>query len=235
MGNKNKAELRFGVKKIGPVDTISCVWKIFTTRKGDVYLATRSFMKIIKFSFHQSGISKYAYTKEVWGDKAEDKAVASWKRGAMPSKEKGRALLLAMIAMPTNLLSDDSHKNKKQVNWLEAAPNGKVTIIEISLTHETKEVAIDCLSTLPERTLFYYQNITKDSALIITYFHCEWDKDYPNMEATGKGDIPEEIIFSDDDPNNTGRPLRAVLLHPFPPKDGTPAYIHDIGGYRGKE
>lgn len=59
---KNIADLRFAIKNSSGL--VSSIWRLWATRHGDVYLATRSMAKIEKFSFHKSGICRSAFTNE---------------------------------------------------------------------------------------------------------------------------------------------------------------------------
>jgi len=225
---KNVADLRFGIQR--PDGYISSIWRMWATKLGDVYLATVGMAQYKKYSFHQSGISKDAYTKESWGNRSDDKAVSSWKRGAMPKKGNGEALVLGSIEIPTALLSKNTLTIKKKIIWLEAAPIKGATVIEFLLTHETESTVKGLLSTLPERTLLYYKELPSGKSLAVTYFHYEWEQKIKKMSANPKSIIPEAIIFSTLDSESTGRPIRVILSNM--PKDGDNLLITDLGGYK---
>jgi hypothetical protein len=225
---KNLKDLRFGTKDSR--ENISNVWRLWVTKHGDIYLATRAMGGIVKYSFHQSGICRYAHTSEAWGAKEGDRALNKWKRRAIPARGKNQVVPLAMLAMPTNFLSRESEETKKKVHWLPAAPENQTIIIELVLTSEPELDVRNNLSSLPERTLFDYVALTATLGLVISYYHREWDNKDLTMSATGTGPFPEAILLSEHDPDDTGRPIR-VCLHTSP-KDGEPVQIRDLGGYK---
>lgn len=225
---KNVADLRFGVKRCDRY--ISSIWRMWATKSGDIYLATVGMAPYKKYSFHQSGISKDAFTKEAWGNRTDDKAVSSWRRGGVPEEGDGKASILGSIEIPTALLSRNTLTIKKKITWLEAAPVNGATVIEFLLTYETENTVKGLLSTLPERTLLYYKQLPNGKSLAVTYFHYKWEQKIKKMDADPKSIIPEAIMFSDLDPQDTGRPVRVTLSNL--PKDGDHLLIADLGGYK---
>lgn len=226
--SKNVADLRFGIQR--PDSYISSIWRMWATKSGCVYLATVDMAQYKKYSFHQSGISKDAFTKEAWGNRTDDKATSSWRRGVIPNKGNGKASILGSIEIPTALLSRNTLTIKKKITWLEAAPAEGATVVEFLLTHETESTVKGLLSTLPERTLLYYKKLPDGKSLVVTYFHSEWEQKIKKMSADPKSIIPEAIIFSTIDPQNTGRPIRVTLSNL--PKHGDHLLIADLGGHK---
>lgn len=229
--SKNVADLRFGIRR--PDSYISSIWRMWATKSGCVYLATVGMAPYKKYSFHQSGISKDAFTKETWGNRTDDKAVSSWRRGAIPEKGDDKASILGSIEIPTALLSRNTLTIKKKITWLEAAPVDGATVVEFLLTHETENTVKGLLSTLPERTLLYYKKLPDGKSLAVTYFHYKWEQKIKKMDANPKSVIPEAIIFSALDTQDTGRPIRVTLSNI--PKDGDHLLISDVGGYKKTE
>jgi hypothetical protein len=225
---KNVADLRFGIQR--PDGYISSIWRMWATKSGCVYLATVGMAQHKKYSFHQSGISKDAFTKETWGNRTDDKATSSWRRGELPVQGYGKATVLGSIEIPTALLSRNTLTLKKKIRWLEAAPVDGATVVEFLLTHESESTVKSLLSTLPERTLLYYKKLPDGKSLAVTYFHGEWEQKIKKMGADPKSVIPEAIIFSTLDSHDTGRPLRVTMSNM--PKDYDPLLISDMGGYK---
>ena len=61
-------------------DLRSSVWRLWANG-NDLYLGARSFAHISKFSFHQSGINRYAINESVWEkEKKTDRVLYRWKR-----------------------------------------------------------------------------------------------------------------------------------------------------------
>ena len=129
---KNLLNIRFAVRR--PDNYISSLWRLWATRHGDVYLAVRSHAGVAKYSFHQSGICRSAFTKEYGTPKKmNDRAVFEWKRVETPINSEN-ASRVAWIAFPTDFLSREIKKEQKNVTWVSAAPKGGATYFELAYT-----------------------------------------------------------------------------------------------------
>lgn len=79
MASKESAVIRVAV---GTRDSLrSSVWRLWT-HKGELYLAARSFASFSKFSFHKSGINRYAVNAEIERENSlSDRVFHKWRRG----------------------------------------------------------------------------------------------------------------------------------------------------------
>ncbi len=85
---------------------VSNLWRLWITREGDVYATTQGMGGIEKYSFHQSGICRSAFTKEHGTpDTMTDRLIFKWKRSDIPPESTGKASRVAWIAFPTSYLS----------------------------------------------------------------------------------------------------------------------------------
>jgi hypothetical protein len=80
----------------------SSSWKVWS-HGDEVYLADRNLGHVQKFSFHKSGINRWASIHE--RPDGSDRAIARRQRGPVPPAGSDRASLLAAIIFPTNHLS----------------------------------------------------------------------------------------------------------------------------------
>ena len=138
---KNILNLRFGVKRTDGY--IYSIWRLWATHIGDVYLAVRSHAGVSKYSFHKSGICRSAFTSEYGKpEKMTDRAMFKWKRNVTPTIDDN-ATRVAWIAFPTDYLSRET----KKVTWIDAAPSGSATFIELAYTSKPENEVRKLLSS----------------------------------------------------------------------------------------
>ncbi|MEJ1402563.1 MAG: hypothetical protein RPU61_03470 [Candidatus Sedimenticola sp. (ex Thyasira tokunagai)] len=224
---KNLANLRFGVKRTD--DYISSLWRLWATKHGDVYLTSKGMGGIHKYSFHQSKICRSAFTSE-HGTPAsmEDRAIFKWHRNTTP-KNTDDAIRVAWIAIPTDYLSKETEPERKKVHWIEAAPEGGATYIELAYTQKEENEVRKLLRSDGDRNLLSYTKLPKDESLLVMHYHSDWENKDLTVPAA-KGSIFPDLIFSSEDKNNTGRPIR-IKFGPEP-KDGDSLVLQELGGYK---
>lgn len=221
---QNLADLRFAVRS--PSGQISSIWRLWATRHGDVYLATRSMAKIEKYSFHKSGICRSAFTNEHGTPKTmTDRAMFKWKRLSTPAAGEGKASRVAWVAFPTDYLSRNAEPSV-EVRWIEAAPPGGATYVELAFTSESRNFIETAFGQRQERKLLLYVNLPGDEAAFLNYYHSDWeDRD---LKVPGDGKVAD-LLFSASDPYETGRPIRIRLGSS--PSDGDALVLRELGGY----
>lgn len=159
---KNLADLRFAVRS--PSGQVSSIWRLWATRHGDVYLASRTMAKIEKFSFHKSGICRSAFTNEHGTPKTmNDRAMFKWKRQPTPATGEGKASRVAWVAFPTDYLSRNADPSV-EVSWIEAAAPGGATYVELAFTSESRDFIETAFGQRQERKLLLYVNLPGDEA-----------------------------------------------------------------------
>lgn len=150
-------DFRFGVKR--PDGYESSVWKLWSTRQGDVYAAIRSMVRIEKYSFHKSGICRSAFTNEHGTPSTmSDRAMFKWQRSQAAHAGSHGASRVAMIAFPTDFLSRPTQGHKKKIHWIPAAPKSCATFVEFSFTHEDEETVKECFANRGERHVLQMAN-----------------------------------------------------------------------------
>jgi hypothetical protein len=222
---KNLADLRFGIK--GSSGWVSSIWRLWATRHGDVYLATRSMAKIEKLSFHKSGICRRAFTNEHGTPQTmTDRAMFKWKRPSTPAAREGKASRVAWLGFPTDYLSRPSNSDVEGVAWIDAAPAGGATYVEFAFTYESRESIEAAFCDRQERKLLAYAKLPTGEAFFGSYYHADWENKDLNMP--GNGDVAD-LVFSPRDPHNTGRPIR-ICFGPAP-SDEDALILQELGGY----
>ena len=222
---KNLADLQFAIKS--PSGQVSSIWRLWATRHGDVYLATRSMAKIEKYSFHKSGICRSAFTNEHGTPQTmTDRAICKWNRLPTPTAGDGKASRVAWLGFPTDYLSQPSASDVHGVVWLEAAPAGGATYVEFEFTRETQESIGVAFRKREQRKLLTYVKLPAYEAFFGSYYHADWENKDLNMP--GDGEVAD-LVFSSRDPYDTGRPIR-IRFGPAP-ANGDALVLQELGGY----
>lgn len=222
---KNVVDLRLGVRSAQA--QVSLIWRLFVTKKRDVYFAVRTMAGIVKYSFHQSGICRSAFTAEHGKPGAlQDRAMYKWDRAPISPKGQGRLSRVLLLAFPTDLLSRSRPADTEAgVTWMEAAPAGRATYLSLSFTAEARADVETAYNTNGTR-LLSYTTLNPTTNLLVDYHHADWQNEDLTIPGEGK---TSDLLFSASDPNNTGRPIR--LVFGARPNDGDALHIRELGGY----
>jgi len=223
--SKNLLDLRFVIKDNNNYS--SGIWRIWLTKKGDVYLCTTKMGGIVKYSFHQSGICRHAFTTEYGKPpESEDRAMYKWNRAVIPKKGEGKATRLAWIAFPTDYLSKLNLNDAGNVLEIKSAPSKYATYLEISITSEPKDDILKIWGAGSYHNLVNYTMIDEDKALFISYSYDKWEN--KDWTMPGIGEV-NDLVFSAFDKEETGNPIR-MMFGPMP-KDGDALILQELGGY----
>lgn len=223
---KNVADLRFGIKREDGF--VSSIWRLWATKHGDIYLTTKGMGGIHKYSFHQSGICRSAFTSEYGIPKnMSDRAMHKWKRAPTPPFGSNNYSRLAWIAFPTNFLSRQMEDERKKINWIEAAPENMATYLELAIISETEKHVKHYMGL--DRRVVLFAALSNDEALMVIYSYGEYEnRDISSPSASGS--IFPNLLFSENDPKDTGRPIR-ILFGPEP-SDNEALLLQELGGFK---
>ena len=219
---KDLKTLRFAVGVPGSLT--SNIWRFWVSAKGDVYLAVRTLAHIHKFSFHKSGICRNAFTDSY--DKPitmDDRLMYKWNRAKTPPAGEMGGARVAILAFPSDYLSCSNCNGVDDLEWIPAAKAGDATYVEIVYTNESEE-SIHGIST--ERNLLSYTKLPNSEAVCIFSYFSDWENS--DLTMPGNGEVAD-LLFSDKDPCNTGRPVR--LIFGCPPAEGDYLRLRELGGY----
>jgi hypothetical protein len=225
---KNLVDLRFAV---ADVETHACslVWRLWMTKFGDVYVATRDLAGVTKYSFHKSGICRDAFTAE-HGRPANlpDRAVAKWQRPDVPAKGLGQFARLLSLAAPTDYLSKKPAPPAANITAIRAAPAGHATVIEVGLVSDCKSTLEEAMqrSTVPYGILAFAPAYDGFS-LIVRWHHAQWENQDMNIPAAPKQGADATLQFRIEDGLHE-RPIRLVFHVPV--KDRESLMLTELGG-----
>lgn len=221
---KNLFDLRFVVEGEGGFR--SSQWRLWITSPGDMYLTTRRMGGIQKYSFHQSGICRNAFTQEHGAATMPDRAMYKWRRAQTPLAGTGGASRVAWIAFPSDFLSKSAEPTAK-TTLISAAPAQGATYLELGYTHESEAFVVSAFQGNGRR-LHFYTKIPSGEAIFASSYHSDWENKDISSPAR-EGSVFPKLLFSANDPLNTGRPVR--LLFGPTPKDGDALVLQELGGY----
>jgi hypothetical protein len=115
----------------------SNIWRI-GVRKSDVYVSTG--IKSAKFSFHESGICRDAFTGEFGVPPGmEDRVMKRWKRAEIPPPNSGQACSVLELAFPTDFLSAGLDVPSKDICWVDPAAAGNSRCVEMFFSADAPE------------------------------------------------------------------------------------------------
>lgn len=158
MGRSGEEVVRFAVG--GPNEPRSFVWRIWTGKgTSDVYVAIRALGGVLKVSLHESGVWRYAFTKEfseARGKKDADRVIERWVRpqplyGGVTSAFE-IVMPSAELALPRQPLPESARKHLKKVTWLRPAPEGHAKHIIVMYTEPGEpvpETDVEILANFP--------------------------------------------------------------------------------------
>jgi hypothetical protein len=183
--------------------------------------------KIQKFSFHKTGICRWAQIRE--RPDGSDRAMLKWQRDPLPEAGAGLACLLMSIAFPTNHLSSRAADEPEKLYWIKPAPSGRAVAVEISLTREDLSTIKSLFRKSGERELVFCDTLRNGAKLCaaVRPFDCG-PVDLRVLDRPPKpGQVFGDLVFPDVDSKSTGRPVRMVVGSDQP----LPPIVWELGGY----
>ena len=217
-------DLSFGVRR--PDGYVSDIWRASTTHLGDFHLVTSSIAGVEKYSFNKSGMCRSAHSGADAAPAAlRDRAGFRWRRAATPPRRSGRAARVAWMAIPTDYLSRPTVEDDGEILWIDAAPACGATYVEFAYAAEPEQGIRDVLDIVQDRTLVRCSTLPGGETLVIFCYHADWEN--KDLRVPGNG-VVADVLFSADDPLDTGRPLR-YRFGPVP-KDREAVLLLEMGG-----
>lgn len=155
-----------------------------------------------------------------------DRAMFKWCRAATPPLGSDGASRVAWIAFPTDYLSRRFQADDGRTTWIDAAPSGGATYVELSFTAESESRIKEALEIRRERHLLGFVEPPAGDSFFIAYYYGDWQNS--DLRVPGEGRT-SDLLLSADDPLNTGRPIR-IIFGP-PPADGDSMVLQELGGF----
>ena len=212
-----------------PGESQSSSWKLWT--QGDeTYMVSRRSGSINKFSFHSSGICRWALTQE--RTDGGDLAMLKWKRGTIAGTGSGQGTMLLSVIFPTSHLSIRADRFTKLVKWIDPAPQGQATRIEAFLTAESRSAVANAFMERGERDLLAF-GVLRDGTHVgvaRSYVDCGQVKFRSPGNPALPGIVFRDLIFPEHDTLGTGRPIRMLMIR-HPQEEGGAPTAWEVGGY----
>jgi hypothetical protein len=224
IGKKNP---RFRIAVADPDNRRSNIWRI-AVRKNDVYVSTGGGAPA-KFSFHESGICRDAFTGEFGAPPGmDDRVMKRWRRADIPAANTGRACSVLEIVIPTDFLSDGLEAPAKEICWVGAAAPGRSKSIEMFFSADTPDVA----QPLMQKGQFEPQaaiRLDNGKWLYVTSCNIEFAGQEIRIPATGKRRF--DFLIKRGNAGDTA-PRVARILVMNNPADGDKLIVWEYGAFR---
>lgn len=122
--------IRFAVGRVGER---SSIWRVWANKnKSDVYIAARELARYQKYSLHESGDYRYAWTSAHEGTTPATRIIDRWRRP--DPNEAGWTRGISIYVRAEDVVPVDPDQTKaSQVGWLDKPPSGKALGIHIVL------------------------------------------------------------------------------------------------------
>ena len=203
----------------------SSVWRVWTSR-DEVYVASANSGGIEKLSFHSSRICRKAFTSEHGAPAGvSDRATIKWKRDATPVAQSGKGTCVLEVGVPTDYLSMALEKPKKAVTWVEPAPPGMATVLEMFFTRKPDTMVRQVMG---DRVVFC-ASLPNGETFVVSMTHARFEGE--DFYVPASHHAAEHFVFVRDHDAGTGRPIRMTVF--TSPKDGDRMTVWEYGGYRG--
>ncbi len=224
-GNHRRYDARFVIGE--PNGPRSCLWRIWRTN-NEVYVAASNLGGIEKISFHSGGICRKAFTSERGTPSGiPDRATHKWRRLETPSAGSLKGICVLEIGVPTNYLSTSIEPLDRPVTWIQPAPKNMAVILEMLFTLEPESIVREKME-LANRPIHTYTKLPNGEAFVVTSRVAEFTGE--NFRVPPSHHEKHNIVFSSEDPENTGRPIRITIY--TNPADGDRMIAWEYGGYR---
>jgi hypothetical protein len=129
---------------VGKVGERSSVWRIWANkRSSDVYIAARNIADVQKFSLHQSGVWRYAWTAtgaEGHVPEGQDRVIDRWHRGDEEPNGWNDSLIIRVRSEDVTPIPGDAQP-EEGVRWLPKPPAGMTAGIHVVMANPDKGVA----------------------------------------------------------------------------------------------
>ncbi len=222
--SKNLADLRFVIhaQDIGH----SSPWRLWMTPKGDIYLASSGMAGIAKVSFHQSGIARYAFTKQQASARNdENRLMHRWMEPTVPARNTGQFARLAWLAFPTDYLSRNPSEGKAKTARIPPAEPGRATLVEIGLTRDIEATVALGTQAITAAGLLLYSPIRRQTSAFVRWQHSDWQNSDLRMPSSHG---LKAYRFLANEPYHPERPFRIITKNH--PTDGEALLITELGG-----
>ena len=221
---KNVADLRFAVsnQSLGR----SAIWRLWITRHGDLYLATRGTASHIKVSFHRSGICRYAFTKKHGAAPSmPDRVMQRWARPPVPKPDTNSFARLAWLAVPTDYLSRGPNSALSTATTVPPAQPGSATFVEIGLTRDSRQTIDAGTGKGLDRGILLHSLIFEDVAAFVRWYHGDWKNN--DLRVPASHGLPA-YRFMATERTEVQRPIRITLQADV--QDGDALLVTELGG-----
>jgi hypothetical protein len=205
----------------------SNLWRV-AVRKSDIYVSTGGAAPA-KFSFHESGICRDAFTSQFGVPPGmQDRVITRWQRGEIRPPNSNRACSVLEIIIPTDFLSVGLDVPPKQISWVDTAPVGRSTSIEMFFSADAPPVVESLLQQHGARKPIAGLRLDNGFWFYLTSHEIAFAGQTMRIPATGNRKF-DFLITRETIPSST-RSTRILQMNT--PGDGDKMVAWEYGAYR---
>lgn len=222
--SRNLADLTFRI--VSTSGFSSSDWRLWVTRHGDVYLSARATAKMVKVSFHVSGMGRYAFTSEHGAPSGQpDRLMCRWRLPGIPESGSGKYARLAWLQFPADYLSGGLGLPLTSRITVPAGEAAQATFVEVCLAHDPPEAVALHVPSSPDRGLLLATLDPKGRTVFCHWYHGPTDASDFNVPASHG--MPG-YRFLRYEPVQPDRPIRFMTIPT--PSDGNAFVVTEVGG-----
>jgi hypothetical protein len=165
MASKEANTIRFAVGDKN--DVRSSIWRLWA-KGNDLYLATRSQAKIVKISFHQSGINRYAKVESE--SDSTDRALYKWKRPEEFTPGWTRCFGIFVPPRTTQMPFGYIYKENKIVNFVKPPMIKQKVIFNILFSHKAARPEHLIRGSSHEITILGSIEMQREQAWLVSFY-----------------------------------------------------------------
>jgi hypothetical protein len=206
-----------------PENRRSNLWR-FAAYKSDVYVSCGGAAPV-KFSFHESGICRDAFTREFGAPPGmQDRVMTRWKRADIPPPNTGKACSVLEVAFPTDFLSTGLEVPSKPICWLDASTPGQSKCVELFFSADTPEL-VEAVLQPAQRTAIAAFPLENRSWFYVTSHTI----DFPGQEMRipAAGSRKSDFLIKRQDVSPSSRSVRILVTSK--PSDGDKMVAWEYG------
>jgi hypothetical protein len=135
----NKVRLAIGSEK----KCESSIWRIWSNKKGDIYVAVRILGGTYKMSLHKDGKCQFGFTAE-FAREAEQRFEVKQRHLELWTLLEDNIVRAVQILVPASELRDIKIDKSKDITWLTAPPKGAIGTISVFICKSGETITIPC-------------------------------------------------------------------------------------------
>lgn len=178
--------------------------------KADIYVIHNRMGDVLKVSFHQANVCRYAITRERATRHGKRRIVLRhWERADVSHTGSGQIQCVLAVCFPTGTLSTNLGLADENIAWIPAAAEGMTRVVEFLFTKHDKQTFLDIAKSANRQPCYFFESASSESFAVVSHEARTKRHEFRIPASDGE---KRDLVISDADPNATGRPVRLTLF-----------------------